>query len=174
MLDRQYKVRTSSTNREEFPHAVGKSHWKRIPSAAHERRPVCHLVRQRRLSAFAVALHFSFGHQSAHRGHRARHDLRQYAPAASSGLLVARHLVLFQSIAARRHCPLRFPPHLSGSPARRFQRAGDQLHHADKHVYRRNLARDQGLRPAPPPCLAHRRRELRLRGRRRTRHRTGG
>lgn len=36
------------------------------------------------------------------------------------------------------------------------------------------LARDQGLRPAPPPCLAHRRRELRLRGRRRTRHRTGG
>lgn len=47
-------------------------------SAAHERRPVCHLVRQRRLSA-SVALHFSFGHQSAHRGHRARHDLRQYA-----------------------------------------------------------------------------------------------
>lgn len=50
--------------------------------------------------------------------------------------------------------PLRFPPHLSGSPARRFQRAGDQFHHADKHVYRRNLG--SGSRssacPAALPC----------------------
>lgn len=103
---------------------------------SHERRPCLSsslfASAAYHIGAFAVVLHFSFGHQSAHRGHRARHDLRQYCPlhlppiGCPASCSLPKYCCVRVAIVPSRALLL---PHLSGSLLVGFNGLADQFHH---------------------------------------------